>query len=280
MKDKKGNLAMRKNEIVKELEKLGLQAEWQTVNKNGVLHTGIVIVSQVDKVAPIIYTDGLVKDTDSLDMAVNKILAQYQKVRSTSIDADKITSRDYVLEHITIAVQKDGIEKIVKRESGLDGIEAYLVVMDSSFEDGSMSMKVTANLLLKASISESEAWKRAEQNLHKSVRIQSMAEVMAEIMGEEFVELCGVDDRMYVISNKSKIKGASAILDKETMEEFAKKHNTKRIAVLPSSVHEMLLVPETSIFDEEALSYMVRDVNTSEVVPEERLTDRAYILNF
>lgn len=271
---------MRKNEIVKELEKLGLQAEWQTVNKNGVLHTGIVIVSQVGKVAPIIYTDGLVNDTDSLDMAVNKILAQYQKVRSTSIDADKITSRDYVLEHITIAVQKDGIEKIVKRESGLEGIEAYLVVMDSSFENGNMSMKVTANLLLKASISELEAWKRAEQNLHKSVRIQSMAEVMTEIMGKEFVELCGVDDSMYVISNESKIKGASAILDKETMEEFAKKHNTKRIAVLPSSVHEMLLVPETSIFNEDALSDMVRDVNTSEVVPEERLTDRAYILNF
>lgn len=103
----------KKNEIVKELEKLGLQAEWKTVNKNGVLYTGIAIVSQVGQVAPLIYTDGLINDEDGLDMAVNKILAQYQKVRSTRIDADKITNRDYVLEHITIAVQKDGVEMIV-----------------------------------------------------------------------------------------------------------------------------------------------------------------------
>ena len=105
---------MRKNEMVRELEKFGLQAKWETVNKNGVLHTGIVMKSQGEMVAPIIYTDGLIDENDSLDRAVSKILAQYQKVKTENLDLNQIISREYVLDHITIAVQKDGIEEIVK----------------------------------------------------------------------------------------------------------------------------------------------------------------------
>lgn len=42
----------------------------------------------------------------------------------------------------------------------------------------------------------------------------------------------------------------------------------------------MMLVPDTTDFDEEELSLMVRDINATEVVPEDRLTDRAYFMNF
>ena len=271
---------MKKSEIVKEIEKFGLKAEWQNINKNGVHHTGIVIMARGGQVAPIIYTDGLVNDWDSAETAVQKILGEYRKVEHVSMDAVRITSREFILEHITIAVQKNGIEKIVKRESGFDGIEAYLIVVVSDGEDGSMSMKVTADLLTKSHISEAEAWETAERNLHESIKIRSMSEVMADIMGEEFLELCGVDDSMYVISTKSNVKGAAAVLDKVTMQKFAEEHHTKRIAILPSSIHEMLLIPNTDGLDEKNLSHMVEDVNMSEVIPEERLTDRAYFLDF
>ena len=146
---------MRKNEMVRELEKFGLQAKWETVNKNGVLHTGIVMKSQGEMVAPIIYTDGLIDENDSLDRAVSKILAQYQKVKTENLDLNQIISREYVLDHITIAVQKDGIEEIVKRESGLFGIEAYLIVIDSS-PARNMSMKVSKELLKRCAGSAAE----------------------------------------------------------------------------------------------------------------------------
>lgn len=271
---------MKKSEIVKGIEKFGLKAEWQNINKNGVYHTGIVIMAQGGQVAPIIYTDRLINDWDSVDTAVQKILGEYRKAEHVSIDAVRITSRKFILEHITIAVQKNGVEKIVKRESGFDGIEAYLIVVISDEGDGSMSMKVTADLLTKSHISEAEAWETAEKNLHESIKIRSMSEVMADIMGEEFLELCGVDDSMYVISTKSNVKGAAAVLDKVTMQKFAEEHHTRRIAVLPSSIHEMLLIPNTDGLDEKNLSDMVEDVNTKEVIPEERLTDRAYFLDF
>ena len=64
------------------------------------------------------------------------------------------------------------------------------------------------------------------------------------------------------------------------MKAFAKKHHTKRIAVLPSSIHEMLLIPHVDDWEESDLSSMVREVNLTEVAPEERLTDRVYFLEF
>jgi len=51
-----------------------------------------------------------------------------------------------------------------------------------------------------------------------------------------------------------------------------------KIVVLPSSVHEMLLVPYTEEMSLEDFSAMVSEVNNTEVRPEERLTDRAYII--
>ena len=271
---------MREQEIVKEFEKMGLQAAWTDVSKNGILHRGLIVASD-GQVAPIIYTAGLVDAWDSVDVAVRKIFREYQKVKAVSLDVERMTSREYILEHITVAVQKNGIEDIVKRVSGFEGIEAYLVMMDGSLcRDGSMTMKVRADLLEQRGISEAEAWMQAEKNLHDAVQIESMYEVMKRIAGDELVEACGIDDAMYVISNKSGVKGASAVLDKEIMKAFAKEHCTKRIAVLPSSIHEMLLIPHADNWEESELSSMVREVNLTEVVPEERLTDRVYFLEF
>lgn len=271
---------MREQEIVKEFEKMGLEAAWTDVSKNGILHRGIILASD-GQVAPIIYTAGLVDVWDSVDVAVRKIFREYQKVKDVSFDVERMTSREYILEHITMAVQKDGIENIVKRASGFEGIEEYLVMMDDSLcSDGSMTMKVHADLLEQSRISETEAWAQAEKNLHGAVKIESMREVMERMMGKEFAEMCGVDDAMYIITTKSGVKGASAVLDKETMKAFAKKHHTKRIAVLPSSIHEMLLIPHADDWEESDLSSMVREVNLTEVAPEERLTDRVYFLEF
>ena len=46
--------------------------------------------------------------------------------------------------------------------------------------------------------------------------------------------------------------------------------------ILPSSVHEVILVPTTSKKDLQKMSDMVESVNTSTLLPEEILSDHAY----
>ena len=115
-------------------------------------------------------------------------------------------------------------------------------------------------------------------NTNRETKIHSMASVMAELYGmDDFEEFEGLTP-LYVISNECKMKGASAILNKEALAQFARSHNTEDIIIIPSSIHEMLLVPYTEDMDLDYFSAMVREVNNTEVRPEERLTDRAYIV--
>ena len=48
--------------------------------------------------------------------------------------------------------------------------------------------------------------------------------------------------------------------------------------VLPSSISEMLIIPFDGSMKLEDMSAMVKEVNDTQVAPEERLTDMAYIL--
>ena len=84
--------------------------------------------------------------------------------------------------------------------------------------------------------------------------------------------------QLYVVTNRAKYRGASAILDKTVLKEFGKKHNIKKLVVLPSSIHEMLIMPYNDSINMNDLSFMVADVNANQVEPEERLTDRAYLI--
>ena len=47
--------------------------------------------------------------------------------------------------------------------------------------------------------------------------------------------------------------------------------------VLPSSVHECLIVTATADMEVSSLVSMVRDVNQSQVAPDERLSDSVYV---
>ena len=89
---------------------------------------------------------------------------------------------------------------------------------------------------------------------------------MCEMMNMEYSEDMDEMTPFFIISNKSKVKGASAILNKKVLAEFGERYHTNKIVVLPSSVHEMLLVPYTEEIDLDTFSDMVGQVNSSEAV--------------
>lgn len=78
---------------------------------------------------------------------------------------------------------------------------------------------------------------------------------------------------MYILTNKEKLYGAAGILDKKLIREFAGKRN---FFILPSSIHELIFVPEDDGFSKEELDKMVSETNESVVPQEERLSDHSY----
>jgi len=98
------------------------------------------------------------------------------------------------------------------------------------------------------------------------------------IATEKFDEMNGLkkDIKMYVLSNKARINGAACILYENILDKFARKMK-RDIYILPSSIHEVILVPANKGVIKSELSCMVREVNIEAVDEGEVLSDHVYL---
>ena len=82
--------------------------------------------------------------------------------------------------------------------------------------------------------------------------------------------------RMYVLTNPQKIFGAAELLDENTLRGIGDKLGSD-FAVLPSSVHESIIIPADVSAAYQELAEMVTDINRNVVSVEERLSDHVYL---
>lgn len=80
---------------------------------------------------------------------------------------------------------------------------------------------------------------------------------------------------LYVLSNRAGMYGAAAILYEGVLRDFAEKQGTD-LLLLPSSIHEVLLLPYKGTFHAAELEDLVRSVNESAVLPGDVLSDHVY----
>lgn len=109
-------------------------------------------------------------------------------------------------------------------------------------------------------------------------------ETERELFGEEWMdEMLGQmsegfpEDKipMYVLTNRQKLYGAACMLYPGVLKDFSEKIG-EDIYVLPSSVHEVILVPAGAGADKEALREIVTDINRTQVAEDEVLADSVY----
>jgi len=81
---------------------------------------------------------------------------------------------------------------------------------------------------------------------------------------------------MYVMTNREKYFGAAGIACADAIKNAAEKIRSD-LYILPSSVHEVILLPASSDLDPKRLKDMVRDVNQTQVSPDEVLSDSVYL---
>ena len=108
---------------------------------------------------------------------------------------------------------------------------------------------------------------------HTPFEIKTMAEVLNELMGAEIIPQDELP--MYVASNKERIHGAGVIAYPEFMKEASKRLGGD-FYVLPSSIHEVILIPDTPDVSVLELQGIVQSVNVEQVAPEERLSNHIY----
>ena len=124
-----------------------------------------------------------------------------------------------------------------------------------------------------------EMFKLANENMAEDFKIIPMMDIVHRVMEKEFAESFEMQAtvEMSVITNLRNINGAVAMLQSKILQEYMKKHHAERLIIIPSSTHEVLLIPCDSETDVLSFNEMVQEVNATQLQPEEVLSDNAYI---
>ncbi len=89
----------------------------------------------------------------------------------------------------------------------------------------------------------------------------------------QWVDLGGPDLPLYVLTNDIGINGAATIFYPGALEAFAQEVG-QDFYILPSSIHEVLLIAKSEVEDSRDLKDMVWEVNRTVVSERERLSDQ------
>lgn len=261
----------------------------ETTKNNGVKMLGIEIRKTGETLAPRIYVDGIVDRVKdgfmTVEDAAKKVLDIYQNSGALDIemDVENWIARKFILDHVEY--QLVNAERNAERLKDIPGkkiadlVAIYRVVIGLDKDEMKSFVLTNANLA-SSKISLEELDEAAKKNTEKSgFSVRTMSEVMYELMGvnpgPEIEEPDG--PQMYVLTNARKLHGANIMLYKEYLEIAAKKMNGD-FYILPSSIHELLAVPVSTVEIEE-LRQMVKEVNDNEVAPEEILGYEVYRYN-
>ena len=96
----------------------------------------------------------------------------------------------------------------------------------------------------------------------------------ADAVDYKLISMPDIPDTMFVLTNDTKVNGAAAILNDDIRQEIAEKVGD--FYMLPSSIHETLIIPKDAGMEFKELEQMVQEVNQTQVAPGERLSDQVY----
>lgn len=127
-----------------------------------------------------------------------------------------------------------------------------------------------------------ELYKVARQNTQHlfPCQIQPIQELLADYLNED-PELQALSlssptvFQMYILSNQNRINGSTCMIYDNVLHNFAKEQRSD-IYILPSSIHEVLLIPAIYELDEESLLSLVHDANRTVVSTTDILSDSIY----
>lgn len=201
-----------------------------------------------------------------------------------TVDVNMLTDYEQMKDKLVMEIvsSETNAEKLVNvpHKEMEDMAVVYRFELDSS-EDGRATVLVTNQMLETMGVTPEQLHTDAMENAPhlKPAVIIGMNEMMVEIMGREQAEMMGIsldgEELMYVATVPDKIHGAGVLAYQDFMDQAAEKAGGD-FYILPSSIHELLIVPDNGQIRLSQLEDMVREVNDTQVLPEEKLTDNVY----
>lgn len=128
---------------------------------------------------------------------------------------------------------------------------------------------ITNEIAKQFGLTRDEIWKFAKVNTPKLLKADIMP--MSSFVYDEKAD----NEEMYIICNRKKTSGAGVILYDRILEELSSELESD-LYILPSSVHETIVIRADKNKDVYALQEMVKNINNTVVSAEDILSDKVY----
>ena len=261
------------------------------IKNNGCEMDGLVIMEKGKDIAPTIYLDSfyeLYTNGENIKNIIRQIEVIYeQNKNNVTFDVNILKHFDTIKDKIVYKVvnyRSNGkLLEQVPHKRILDLAVVFYCLLDNEYGRSATAL-IYNNNLKNWNVTIDDVYKAALKNtpdlLHS--KISSMAALFEKcgvnVDGEEVDLKDYVPSDMYVLTNESKLNGAACILYENVLYDFAQKLGAD-LYILPSSVHEVILLPKLSMFEKDELVNMVKEVNTEGVAADEVLSDHVYEYN-
>lgn len=261
------------------------------IKNNGCEMDGLVIMEKGKDIAPTIYLDSfyeLYTNGENIKNIIRQIEVIYeQNKNNVTFDVNILKHFDTIKDKIVYkVVNYRSNEKLLEQAPHkriLDLAVVFYCLLDNEYGRSATAL-IYNNNLKNWNVTIDDVYKAALKNtpdlLHS--KISSMAALFEKcgvnVDGEEVDLKDYVPSDMYVLTNESKLNGAACILYENVLYDFAQKLGAD-LYILPSSVHEVILLPKLSMFEKDELVNMVKEVNTEGVAADEVLSDHVYEYN-
>ena len=250
---------------------------------NGIYMEGMVFSREGENISPVIYVEEYYqywKKGVSMEKLVEKIVWTYSHFKPLARvtddffkDYDRLKSRIFY-KIINYEKNRELLKKIPHRRI-LDLAMVFYYQVDE--------VEPPATIMIQNS--HLSMWdvtpEELEENAIKYTCLCLPAEflTMAQLAGMDEEDVNDVLDEescpMYILTNKKRRYGAGTIFYPGIMEQ-AQKLLGDNFYILPSSIHECILIPEEGNYDQDRLAEMVTEINEQHVDAREVLSDQAY----
>lgn len=268
----------------------------EEVRKLNSSYTALIVRPQGCLVAPSIDLNSLyamTEDGASFDSVMKIASSLAQRRKPDCMDAGRMQEYETVKNKLFIRICDAEKNKIMLEDvphqtcCGL-AVTYHVLVSEEDEKEEVASAMVTNSLLAQYGISKEQLHHDAVASSTKLMPaavtplekiIQGMLgmedHVQPETLEEQLKEINFETEFMIVVSNRAKINGASAIFYPGLLAEIGKRMK-KSFFILPSSIHEVILVPDNGKFDVSDFRDMVKSINASEVQEKDRLSNNVF----
>lgn len=252
---------------------------------NGVIYDGLVITRPNLNISPTVYLNPYYHrylDGAPLEDIYQDILDTYYRfVPESSVDLDSLLNFEQVKDCIIMKlIHHDRNSSYLKEVPHLDYLDLAVVFQVYMGEDknGFSSITVTDSLLERWNTDIEKLQALSMRNTPKLLpyKLMNLDDLMEENnLDMSLPKLEGSDTSMYILTNNAKVNGAVTILYENLLQDIAEDLGHDLI-LLPSSIHEFIIVTDPTGNGLSFYNDMVRQVNEVEVADYEVLSDHAY----